>query len=813
MYLTLKQHDLFRTLLMGFEIPFRSYISKLIFTHYPDLTLFEDALQNKNNGLSPSDPSFLRQTLPSVCSHGKIQKMYHTFENAYNNISNTIIPTEVDIPMVGALNIVTFSFIGIFSPLYSLFGSYADYCLLAEKYRFARNKLEHPGCKTLEEGDLIPVLSFVKDICAFLDDCYFSQKSKTELLLEIETLQNRKIVIPIEKHNFADMPYGESRIVCRDSEISMLKQFVYGNPNDLRKRHSCCIFGYGGVGKTALTLEVLKEIVQELQDNSTTCEYAPKYIFFFSAKKKRLDISSSTGKILEKNVCRHFSNSNELRELILSSLQRQNLKGFHDEGLIIVDNLEALTEEERKEIKQFIELQTPTEMQFILTSRNSEDYEQNIKLSGFEQDSGQNFIQQYIQENALDIELNSSDANELLTLSKGNTLVLVLCLRRLSQQLSNISGLIADFSSDNAWHNLRSNLRQVPGNAYEVISEFMFKDTFEELEKVFENDMPLFYKILKIFAVMQGDSVDLNTICLLSKENYARVEAVADTLCNYLILEKSHEQYGLNKFAEKYIINRFMPDASTYEELSSKIQYRERQIQQALAKLQNDIKYRPELAKIMRDWFIISDSDKITAATMYRLYGSAKHECSKDSRLKAEAILEEVIKESNEAESITAHPFIKFQKARTLQLIDRSKILDELHTDEIIKSFQTAIFTIKTMEQYAIIQQTKSYASLLWLYGQYLSDNNNFEGALRYLEESKETFEKLNNLDQEYYQCTTKLGTVYLNYYLEDRPKRLHYLRLARQISISLQNSYKKLGKAKIYANQLKQELQKYGTY
>lgn len=813
MYLTLKQHDLFRTLLMGFEIPFRSYVAENVIINYSDCTSFEQALLSKKNSLMPSDPVFLRQTLPNMGTHAKIQKTYETFKNAYTNMNASVIPAEVEVPMVGTLNIVTFSFVGVFSSLYLVLGSYADFCLLAEKYRFARNKLEHPGCKTLEESDLVPVLSFVKDICSFLDERYFSQKSKLELLAEVEVLQNRKIVIPIEKHNFEDMPYGESRIVCRDLEINRLKQFVYGKPGDLRKRHSCCIFGYGGVGKTALALEVLKEVVQDLQDNMAANGYEPKYVFFFSAKKKRLDISQTTGKILEKNMYRHFSNASELYGLILEAVGVENLKGFHKEGLIIIDNLEALSESERKDIKEFIELQTPVEMQFILTSRNSEEYEQNIRLSGFEQESGQNFIEQYIKENSLDITLGDEEINELLSLSKGNTLVLVLCLRRLSQRLSNMSGLIADFSSDNAWRNLRNNLKKMPGNAFEVVSEFMFKDTFEELEKVFKYDTPLFYKILKIFAVVQGESVDINTICLLSKESYLRVESVVDILCNYLILEKTHEQYSLNKFAEKYIINRFMPDATTYEKLSSDIQHREKQIQQSLLDLKNDMIKRPELKKIMHDWCIISDSDKITAATMYRLYGKTKWECSKDSRLKAEDALEHLISESNEAEAITAHPFVKYQKARTLQVIDRSKILEELHTEEIIKSFQSAIFTIKTVEQYVPIQKTKSYASLLWLYGQYLSDNTKYEEAIRYLEESKEVFEKLKCLDQEYYQCVTKLGTVYLNYYLEDRNMRLHYLRLARQISKDLGGANKKLGKARTYANQLKQELQKYGTY
>ena len=38
MYLTIKQHDKFRTLLMGFEIPYRAYIADIAVS-YTHLTL------------------------------------------------------------------------------------------------------------------------------------------------------------------------------------------------------------------------------------------------------------------------------------------------------------------------------------------------------------------------------------------------------------------------------------------------------------------------------------------------------------------------------------------------------------------------------------------------------------------------------------------------------------------------------------------------------------------------------------------------------------------------------------------------------
>ena len=55
MYLSLKQHDLFRTLLMGFEVPFRSYIADVVISHYPTYIDFSAELNNRKATLSSAD--------------------------------------------------------------------------------------------------------------------------------------------------------------------------------------------------------------------------------------------------------------------------------------------------------------------------------------------------------------------------------------------------------------------------------------------------------------------------------------------------------------------------------------------------------------------------------------------------------------------------------------------------------------------------------------------------------------------------------------------------------------------------------------
>ena len=221
---------------------------------------------------------------------------------------------------------------------------------------------------------------------------YFLQKNKEQILAEVVALQQRKIAIPISKNNFAEMPYGESRIVCRDAELERVKTFVYGRPEDLRKQHSLCIYGYGGIGKTALVLEALKQIVRDIQDETTLNEYKPEYILFFSAKERKLDLAPETGKFIERGMRCHFKSAAELIQLILSELSIETFRKYKDEGLIVIDNLETLPLEERQKIKTFVDTQTPSEMQFILTSRNSEEYDSNFKLAGFDASTGIDFI-------------------------------------------------------------------------------------------------------------------------------------------------------------------------------------------------------------------------------------------------------------------------------------------------------------------------------------------------------------------------------------------------------------------------------------
>lgn len=119
MYLSAVQHDNFRTLLMSFEIPFRAYIADKIITDYPDNTSFDSTMKAKCQSLQTYDVQYLRDILPKMCSGNKLAKLYDKFISAYD--PQPIVINEIEVPMVGQLNLVTFALTSSFIDLYNIF--------------------------------------------------------------------------------------------------------------------------------------------------------------------------------------------------------------------------------------------------------------------------------------------------------------------------------------------------------------------------------------------------------------------------------------------------------------------------------------------------------------------------------------------------------------------------------------------------------------------------------------------------------------------------------------------------------------------
>ena len=816
MYLSNKQHTQLRTLVMDFEVPYRTYVANEIINKYRTPESFSSEL-TKRDMQSKAYKAYAK--FASI--YGKIKseppKIYELLKNAKIAGDNAIVEEDTDVPYVSQLNVLILIFDDLFQSYLTQFFDCHDFWVQASEFHYVRNKLAHPASKTLDSKNLETTLSFIDTSNVFLklfgDNCYWLE-SVDSIEKKAKALATSTETIPVEINNFLDMPFSETALVCRDKEIDEIKSFVYGKPGALRKKYSLCIFGYGGVGKTALALEAVKHIVRDMIDGTTINAYSADFILFFTAKKEELGVSATSGIIERNKLAASFATVDELKQSICAYLDIEDYSTLNRRGLIIIDNLESLTTDERRLLIEFVEEDSPQDVQYILTSRNEEGYQVRKPLGGFiDFSSGKKFITDYIAENDFDLSFTNDEIRLLLDITKGNTLVLVLCLKRLEQRFDTINSLQADLTKTATITKISNELRTLPANGYEIISEYMFKNTFEEVEEIFAADSQRIYSVMRVLAVYPSKCVDIYTLSLLTQQPYNELEELMTLLCKYLIVEKYNNEYRLNEFAEKYIILRFLPDKETYLTLSNEIESSTRQIKRELGELARQIESNKDLKDIMSDWHIISEGDKIAAAKAFKLYGEVRNDCGR-GQFFVEGALDETRDVFSELEKTTMHPYVKYQKARILQLIQKSGYYVGDLAEDIISAFKDAIWIIKANSQFNLIQKTKSYASILWLLGYQLIQNNegNRLEAEKYFEDSKEIFELIGRRDNEYYQCVSHMARNCLEIFKQTQKKP--YLKQSKYLcDILYRDRHYYNSSTWSFVSTLKNELKRYGQF
>ena len=78
------------------------------------------------------------------------------------------------------------------------------------------------------------------------------------------------------------------------------------------------------------------------------------------------------------------------------------------------------------------------------------------------------------------------------------------------------------------------------------------------------------------------------------------------------------------------------------------------------------------------------------------------------------------------------------------------------------------------------------------------------------MEEGVDAFEAMKIFDKEYYQCLSKLGSVYLDYFEEDKTCSNKVFGTGKDYKQKLQPSFKNLGESKVFATMLRKRVEKY---
>ena len=265
------------------------------------------------------------------------------------------------------------------------------------------------------------------------------QVAQNKALIDLnEKLKNPMLFpLPIQdcvKQNLPQPDYGT--FVGRSSQLEDILDKLRPYP---KSQHAIvAIDGIGGVGKSALALEVAHHFVRHFDDISKEERFAA--IIWISAKHTKLtingliplhqnlrtleDIYRTIAISLGRDDITRLIHENSIKEVVINAITLQRT-------LLIIDNLETVDDDD--EVLNFLgEIPGPTKT--IITTRNRIDVPKPIRLEGLEPPEASKLITNEAERKGVDI--NDQEKIELGKLTNGIPLAIVLSIGRISSNFS-----------------------------------------------------------------------------------------------------------------------------------------------------------------------------------------------------------------------------------------------------------------------------------------------------------------------------------------------------------------------------------------
>ncbi|RNB70408.1 NB-ARC domain-containing protein [Brevibacillus panacihumi] len=234
--------------------------------------------------------------------------------------------------------------------------------LYFEKLIPVRNRVMHT--KPLELGDRAILIEFLDDIDRKINWINWNETINTRSILNEDPskLVIKKYIKVIEYnpdvyHNLPDPEFDDTGYIGRKKEVNEIKELVKN-----RKNQIITIIGNGGIGKTAIAVKTLYELIDDANNDFEA-------IIWISLKTKTL--SKGEFKLIENSVndiskLYVYGEKNIIADDSLSP--KENLLNFmeHFKVLLVIDNLETINNEE---INVFIK-EIPEKSKLLITSRH-----------------------------------------------------------------------------------------------------------------------------------------------------------------------------------------------------------------------------------------------------------------------------------------------------------------------------------------------------------------------------------------------------------------------------------------------------------
>ncbi|MGE1098546.1 NB-ARC domain-containing protein [Bacillus altitudinis] len=781
MILTQKEVGFLSNLILDFEVVYRSFIAKRIQTKCNSEEIFEKKIhsikslyQNSKLDVDVMPLNYLKlKNKTQTYNSSKIKDVYEAIRKTNDCIlQKKMVYKEQDVLMFAELiEIVVFFYKPIFEDVGTKFGGGEILEQELEMFRKVRNAASHRGSKIINHQEATQVVKFIQKNIFFMEEACFWYISQQDLEEQaVSFLQNLNPANKV-KNNLHQVHKKHTILLERDKEYGTLKERILGKTGSHRKSGTVLIQGSGGVGKTALVLELCYEILSREEELNTN------FIMFLTSKEEELSFNSVTGEMRLDKLTPKYSNLEDVKEGLLKLLSleidHKDMMSYLEElnGIIVLDNFETISQTEQQKISDFIE-ECPENIQFILTSRPTDKILENyvlgvpINLMGLNQEKSKKFVYDYLLENNFNVEINEPNLIDFAKESCGNPLIMVMGLQRIISNLVTLEELV-------------QTLRNYSSAEVDTISDFMYKnmmeDTISNIGDKYNKDN-LVVNILNAMY-LYNDPIDIYSLRDITKLESKEVEAVLKELQLKYIVFKQNGLYNLDDLAIKFIlIKKTLPPRVQHLKLKNEITEYKNDIRKQLDSLKERRETNSKLNIILSNWSPNSYSEEIAIAQAFHYFKSYKNRLSSlniKGNINNTQILE-LYKEVNKNFKVLKyrgnHPYIEFQQARVLKLFLRyrrsvnSSLFDDI-VASIIESYAEANYRINSTHTYVL--NTKSHAALLMQNGAFLLDSLKVVEAVKLLEEAVDLYdkkferdpeEKINRINAYYYLILGEIG-------------------------------------------------------
>ena len=746
-----------------FEVAFRCFVVDILLTKYPDETSLKSELQKKVDLVKDANIILSGK----ICSSIKALLGNREWKGFWDNItfihdcymqkSHTI---SHDVTYLKQTILMTYAFQELFQDYILTFQNVENYIFYSNQYYEVRNALSHRASYIITREAAFNSIHFIQTGLGYIPEEYYWYYSASDISADIISFENILNHSFPRIENLATVPFPSNEIVCREPEIQNLFKSICGWDGERRlrnRKHFVCIFGYGGVGKTSLVTEFLRLLIDQMS-NESYCGLRPFFTLFYSAKEQILDYSITSGDLYLRGLKSQFSNSKQLFDAIYRDL---GIDSFDDswekEGLLIIDNFESLSGEERKKIIDFISYDLPTSIQVIMTTRIPEPADEQIQLKGFQNEAGMEFINKYLEKNKENVKLSLEQQSELIRHTYGNSLVLVLALKRLSSGITTYRSLISEME------------RLPKNNADSYVSQFMFQNTIEEVMRCNPESKDIIETILICLSIRQEA---LNADILASAHRsmgvtVGEIEDVLKLLANYLIVEKVGDVYHINEFANQFILVSMSPSLVKKQEWESKILSAIREDQRRKITLDEMKRNNPELSELIKDWNGENEQETYAICRAFTLY-SAKEQIT---RKNAAYELDQLEREFDSIEhQYSSHPYVYYQWARILKELRQDRVIGDEYNDKIRTNYERSIMLIDT-PTFNQIKSTKTYPSILWIFSQFLLDIGCLDECSHYAYSAVQNFKHVGINSGDIYDALAVYGLAEIGLFSQNNNK------------------------------------------